>query len=252
METTIIDIIPNQSKEYEFYCVKNKKKEGYKTKKKWFEHENNSSARIKMAMNNENKPLGFIEYTDSEKAWRPVEASNYLFITCIMVHGKKDRNQNIASNLIKSVLKEAESKNKSGVCVMTSKGTWMADKSVFEKNDFLEAEKKGRFELMYKNIEGNSDIPKLRDWEEQLSKYQGWNLIYADQCPWHEKSVKDLLEEAKNQKIDLKITKFTSPEEAQNSPSGFGTFAIVYNGKLLEDHYISKTRFKNILKKELK
>jgi hypothetical protein len=39
--------------------------------------------------------------------------------------------------------------------------------------------------------------------------------------------------------------------EAQNGPSGFGTFSLLYNGKLLADHYISKTRFISIVKKEL-
>jgi hypothetical protein len=35
-------------------------------------------------------------------------------------------------------------------------------------------------------------------------------------------------------------------------PSGFGVFALVKDGKLLEDHYLSKRRFETIIKKELK
>ena len=52
--------------------------------------------------------------------------------------------------------------------------------------------------------------------------------------------------------IDLKVKKIIKAEEARNGPSGFGVYSLLYNGKLLEDHYISSTRFKNILKKELK
>ena len=41
-------------------------------------------------------------------------------------------------------------------------------------------------------------------------------------------------------------------KEAKNAPSGYGVFNLLHDGKLLEDHYLSATRFKNILKKELK
>jgi hypothetical protein len=93
-------------------------------------------------------------------------------------------------------------------------------------------------------------MPRLIDWTKNLAKYKGWNLVYSDQCPWHEKSVTDLQLTAKNHGIELQITKLTTPEEAQQAPSGFGTFGLIYNGKLLEDHYLSKTRFENILKQQ--
>jgi len=48
----------------------------------------------------------------------------------------------------------------------------------------------------------------------------------------------------------LNVIKLETPEEARNAPSGFGTFSLVYNGQLLEDHYLSKTRFENILKQQ--
>jgi hypothetical protein len=50
--------------------------------------------------------------------------------------------------------------------------------------------------------------------------------------------------------INLKIKKITSSQEAKNGPSGFGVFALLKDGKLLEDHYISETRFRSIVKKE--
>ncbi len=39
---------------------------------------------------------------------------------------------------------------------------------------------------------------------------------------------------------------------SKNGPSGYGVFGFLHNGKLIENHYISTTLFKNILKKELK
>lgn len=52
--------------------------------------------------------------------------------------------------------------------------------------------------------------------------------------------------------IDLNVKKIETVKEAKQAPSGFGVFSLLHNGKLLEDHYISATRFRNILKKEMK
>ncbi|MCK4802457.1 YoaP domain-containing protein, partial [bacterium] len=40
-------------------------------------------------------------------------------------------------------------------------------------------------------------------------------------------------------------------QEAQNSPCPFGTFCIVYNGKVIAHHPVSNTRFVNIMNKIL-
>lgn len=60
-----------------------------------------------------------------------------------------------------------------------------------------------------------------------------------------------LLNTAMDYDIDLKITKLETAQEAKNAPSGYGVFSLLHDGKLLEDHYLSATRFRNILKKEL-
>jgi len=39
---------------------------------------------------------------------------------------------------------------------------------------------------------------------------------------------------------------------AQDAPSIYATFNVVYDGKLLVDHYISSKRFLNIINKEIK
>ncbi|MEZ5197460.1 MAG: YoaP domain-containing protein [Bacteroidales bacterium] len=55
---------------------------------------------------------------------------------------------------------------------------------------------------------------------------------------------------AKEYGLDLQVTILKTAKEAQEAPSGYGTYSLVYKGKLLSDHYISNTRFKNILNKE--
>ncbi len=122
---------------------------------------------------------------------------------------------------------------------------------MFEKNGYFKVDELDRFELMAKKFDPKSISPKLINWNNQQKKYKGWNLIYADQCPWHDKSAGMLKETAVEYGFDLKITKIKSAREAKQAPSGFGVFNLLHDGKLLEDHYISKARFRNIINKEL-
>ena len=67
-----------------------------------------------------------------------------------------------------------------------------------------------------------------------------------------EKPVREISETAeKAYSIKPKVVEMTNCEDAQNSPCAFGSFCIVYNGKLVAASPISNTRFKNIMNKEL-
>ena len=246
-----IEVTPENVDIHGVYCIKDKKAPGYKAKLDWFKNKMNEGLKIIIAVGEDQKQQGFIEYTPSEKAWRPINAPNFTFIQCVVVFSKNVRSQGLASKMIEISEEEAKNSGKDGICTMTSNGPWIANKSLFEKNGFQAGESLGRFQVYYKTFREDVQAPKLKDWESQLSEYKGWHLLYADQCPWHPKVVDELKTIAMDHGIDLNVWKLSSPEEAQNAPSGFGTFALIHNGKLLEDHYISKTRFKTIIKKEM-
>jgi len=248
----IIEVTTDNVPEIGIYCIKDKKSPGFKSKVSWFKSRINNGLKIMIAIDNQNRQLGFIEYIPSELAWRPVHAENCLFIQCIAVFFKEAKHKNIGTDLIRQCEKDAELNDKSGICVMSSDGAWMANRTLFEKNGFVIIDKLERFELMYKKLDDKSPQPKFFDWTKQQAKYNGWNLIYSEQCPWHEKSVNDLKQSALENGIDFKVMKLTTPEEAQNAPSGFGTFSLIKNRKLICDHYLSRTRFENILRQELK
>lgn len=248
---TITDVTPKNAIKETFFCIKNIKEPGFKAKQDWFNKRYKEGLRIKILKNDEGKQIAFIEYIPADYAWRPVKASGYMFIHCMYTHSNKDKRKGYGSLLINACEEDAEQRGMSGVATMTSKGTWVADKRIFENNGYKEIDKIGRFELMVKKFNETSPDPKLIDRTENLKNYKGWHLMYSDQCPWHEKSVNAIKEVADENNIDLKIQKITSSEEAKQMPFGFGVFNLIFNGKLLEDHYISQTRFKNILKKEL-
>ena len=88
--------------------------------------------------------------------------------------------------------------------------------------------------------------------EDILKKYEGLHLVYANQCPYFLKSVNAIEKISKEYDIDLKILEISNAKEAQQAPSIYGVFSLIYNGALVAEHYISEKRFRNILEKELK
>ncbi len=247
----IIEVTPENAIKETFFCIKDTKRPGFKDKLNWFEKRYKEGLKIKILKNDTGKMIGFIEYVPAKYAWRPIDADNYMFIHCTYLYSKKDRSKGYGSMLIEDAEKEAKAKGMDGLCVMTSKGGWLADKTLFEKNGFKQIEVKDRFELLSKTWNNNSKNPKFYNWTSQQEKYKGWHILYADQCPWNEKSVAALLNVAMDHGIDLKVSKINTVKEAKMAPSGFGVFNLLRDGRLLEDHYISATRFRNILKKEL-
>lgn len=247
----IIDVTAESLEETGIYCLKDKRAPGYQLKAEWFKSNSTFGLKIRIAVDNQGNQLGFIEYIPSESAWRPVNAKNYMFIHCILIFSNDFKGKGIGSALLEICESDARQLGKSGICAMSSDGPWMADKTLYEKNGFHVGEKLGRFELMIKRFDNRTSKPVFIDWTKQQAQYKGWNLIYSDQCPWHDKSVRELKQSALEYGIKLSVKKLTSFEDAQNSPSGFGTFVLIKDGKLIEDHYLSKKRFENIVKKEI-
>ena len=247
----IINIDTNNISQYPPTCFLNPKNEGYQIKAEWLKERFSEGMKIKLLyIENEKKCNGFIEYVPGEYAWRAVDAKGYMFIHCIWINPNKYKNKGYGSLLIKECIKDAENEGKLGVAVVTSEEAFMASKDVFLKNGFESIATVKPFNLMVKTLR-KGPLPKLMDWEKHLSKYQGLNIIYSNQCPWVARSIKELSEISKKKGLDLKVSENKSAKEAQNAPSIYTTFNLIYNGKLLMDHYISARRFENIIKKEI-
>ncbi len=250
--TFFINVTPENVDEHGFFCVKNIKSKEFEMKKEWFIKSYEEGLRIKIMVNEAGKQIGYIEFVPAENAWRPVDAPGFMFVQCLFMYSNKDKNIGNGLLLIEACEEEAVKLKMRGICTMTSKGTFIADKRLFEKNGFKQVDKLERFELMTKKFDTKFDDPKLNDWTKNREKFQGWHLLYADQCPWHHKSVEALKEVVEELGVKLKVKQLSTSKEAKQAPSGFGTFSLLHDGKLLEDHYLSSTRFRNILKKELK
>jgi len=252
-EVEIINTTADNIGGYPPKCFLNPKNEGYLKKLEWLRERFSEGLKIKQLYSEkERKRIGFIEYVPGEYAWRVVDAKGYMFIHCMWISPNRYKRKGYGSLLVKECIKDAEKEGKYGVAVVTSEGSFMAGKAIFLKNEFESVAKANpSFELMIKTLK-KGPLPEFEDWEKQLSKYEGLNIIYANQCPWVARSIEDLGEIAKMKGLELKVTELENAKQAQNAPSIYATFNLVSNGKLLADHYISNTRFLNIINKEIK
>ena len=93
--------------------------------------------------------------------------------------------------------------------------------------------------------------PKFKDCENQLSNCEGLKIVYSNQCPWVARFMSELSETIKGKSLEIDVVELKTPAQAQAAPSIYAVFNLVSDGKLLADHYISNTRFLNIVNKKL-
>jgi hypothetical protein len=249
--TYVVEVTPENMNTEGLFCVKDTSSPGFASKSHWYKRMHADGGRISILKNSMNKPIAFIEYIPGRHAWRPIDANQYLFIQCMFVFANNDKGKGYGSLLLKHCEEYAKSIGALGLCTMTSDGAWISDHRLFLNNGFRLLDKKERYELMAKKFNPEYPDPQLYDWISQRSKYEGWHLVYANQCPWHEKSVQAIRRTSDEFGIELQITQLQTSDQAKEAPSGFGVFSLLKDGKLLEDHYISETRFRNILAKIL-
>jgi hypothetical protein len=129
----------------------------------------------------------------------------------------------------------------------------MASPDLFLKNGFkVVDEAPPHFMLMARSFARHSP-PRFRgDWTERLKKQRGLTLAYTHQCPFSARFLNDIEEFAEKEGLKLKKKNLITSEEAQNAACAYGTFTLTHNGIVVADHPISRSRFRNIVGKELK
>jgi GNAT superfamily N-acetyltransferase len=238
-----------------FCGTKNVKHEGFRRKAEWFKKRLAEGMRYKVLLSEEKGTIGMIEYIPGEYAWRGIEADGYMVIHCLVIFHKPSREKGIASRMIDECLEDAKKEKKHGVTVVTREGAWMVGKDVFVKNGFEVVDKaEPDFELLVKKFKKDAPSPKFRgNWDKALAKFSnGLTILWSDQCPYIAKSIGEIRETIKERYgIKANIVEIKDHRQAQNAPSPYAIFSLIYDGKLLAFHPISNTRFKNIIDKVL-
>ncbi len=233
-------------------CLADSDHIGHRGKVAWLQARFDEGLRFLLFRGEDGKPLAFLEYVPGESAWRPVRADRWLFVHCLWVYARGKKVGGLGSRLIEAVIDEARKAKTRGVAAMVSDGPWMVGRDIFLKNGFDEVAEADRFQMVAHRLEEGAP-PRFRDISENLARYDdGLHLVFSAQCPMLPKSVHDVSEMAAEHGLDLHVHELSTPREAQTeSPSYYGVFSLVWNGRLLSDHYVSKGRFRNILRKEI-
>lgn len=234
----LLDVTAANVAEKGFFCYMSKPQTaGYQRKLNWLQARFAEGMRLKMY---ELPERGFIEYIPGEYAWRTVEAKGYLFIHCLWVVGKS-KGQGLGTRLLKACLKDAREAGMHGVAMLTSGGNWLAGKELLLQHGFKSiAQAPPAFDLMVMKFDDAPPPTLLNHWEEKAAACgRGLTVFRSDQCPYIDDAVKTVADTAKKLGIENHLIELKTGEDVRNlSPSPFGIFSIVYNGKLLSYHYV--------------
>ena len=248
----IIDLTPDNIADYGVCGYKDVEKHlELRRKIGWFKEYYPKGLRIKAILSKNGGYQGMLEYIPGKYAHRPVDVEGYMFIHCIFVGFKREfKGKGYASSLIDSCVQEAKSQNMNGVAVVTRKGSFMANKEIFLKKEFISVDSvKPDFELLALKFNKNAANPKFKIFS--LDKYDtGLTIIRSAQCPYSVKNVDAILKTAKKLKIKTNLVEIKDSESAQQTPCAFGTFCIIYNNEVISHDPIGNTRFENIMTKK--
>ena len=235
--------------------IKNVQHQGYIAKSGWLKTHFQKGLGSRVLFTEDNRQFGFIEYIPGQFAWRGVEAKDYMFIHCIWTHLKQYQRKGYGRQLLEACIQDAKKQNMRGVAVVTRKRPWIARSEFFLKNGFRVVDTTPPdYELLVKKFDDTTPDPRFKkDWDKKLQKYaEGLTIIRSSQCPHIMKFADDIADFArKTYNIEPRIVELKNYRDAQNAPTPYAVFALIYNGQLLTDHHISKTRFRNIMSKIL-
>ncbi len=246
VETITVDA--TNVEEHGFFCYKSKPKSpGYQKKLHWLRQRFAEGLRIKILYEG-SRSVGFIEYIPGEFTWRVVEAPNYLVVHCLWVVGR-GKKKGYGSRLLNQCVEDARQQGKHGVVMVSSRGNWLANEKVFLKNGFENVgSAPPSFSLLVKKIKAGPEPVFPQDWEKRLEQYSpGATIAYADQCPYMPDAVQQAVDEFAARGIQANVVRLESSAEVRaKSPTAYGVFGIVCDGKLLTYHYLGKKELRRL------
>jgi len=192
----------------------------------------------------------FIEYIPAEYAWCPVDAPGSLFIDCLWVSGRYQK-QGWAGKLLESCIEDARAKGRTGLCAVTSKKKrpFLSDPGFFAHKGFRTAdEAPPYFVLVWLPLSDAAVQPSfLESAKSGRIDGEGFVLFHTDQCPHAGKYAQLLAAKASERGAALRIEKITDREEAQRAPTAFTTWSLFFEGRLVTHEILSEARFEKIL-----
>ena len=233
--------------------VKNPKHQGRALKNCWMKQHFGQGLRAKALLTPDNQPYGYIEYLPGEYAWRGVDAAGYMFIHCIWTFYKRRQGKGVGRSLLQACQEDARKAGMHGVAVIARDGPWLAGAALFQQNGFEVVDTAPPdYQLLAWKLNPSAVNPAFKGgWDRKLERYKrGLTIIRANQCPRVAKFASEIAAAAEREYgLKPRVVELKTHREAQNAPTPYAVFAVIHNGRLLADHQISRTRFRNIMNK---
>ena len=244
---TIIDVDRGNVEDTGFFCYMSKRKsEGYLRKLAWFKARFEEGLRIKML---ELPERGFIEYIPGEHAWRAVRAPGHMVIHCLWVVGKS-KGKGHGGALLEACVADARRAGAAGVAMVASQGNWIAGRKIFERHGFKAVDTAPpSFVLLVRKLKPGRPPAFPGDWAERAARFgRGLTLVTTAQCPYNSDATRNILAAAGREGLKARVIELRTAEDVQaRSPSPYGVFAIVLNGKLIGYHYLTEADSRSAL-----
>ncbi len=234
-----------------FFCYMSKPKApGYRQKREWLAARFAEGLQIKMLHETGGRTVGFIETIPGEYAWRAVsKMAGYLVIHCLWVVGQ-GKGKGHGTRLLQASLEEARGQGKHGVAMVASDAVWLAGRQIFLRNGFEQVDAAPpSFRLLVHRF---TDAPAPvfpQDWDARQARFgTGLTVIRTAECPYIENATAEVLQIAAERGIPARAVALTSAQEVQAaSPSPYGTFGIVRDGRLFSYHYLCRKELDKLL-----
>ena len=249
----LIDITPENASDFACCGILSRDHPGRMAKLRWMTMQFRLGLRAKILAGPDGKQCGYIEYIPGERAWRGVDARGYMFVHCIWIHVKREQRKGYGSVLLEACVQDARESDMRGVAAIARDGPWMADSRLFLASGFTEVDTAPPdYRLLALKFRATGEAPSFRSgMGDRLAKYgKGLTILRSAQCPYVEKFTVEIAEAAESlYAIKPKIVDLRNCREAQDAPTPYAVFSVIYNGRVLADHQISRTRFRNIMDK---
>jgi len=236
--------------------IKDPSHPGLLAKRCWLKAQFKSGLKAKTLIGPGGKPGCYIEYLPGEFAWRAVSAAGYMFIHCLWSQSKQHQHKGRARGMIEACLSDAKAAGMNGVAVLARDGPWLAGSSVFLANGFTIADTAPPdYQLLVRKFKAGAADPRFKGgYERKAARLnRGLTIIRSAQCPYIAKFAAEIAQTAEEEyHLKPKIIELESCREAQDAPTPYAVFAVVYKGRVMADHQISRTRFCNIMEKVLR
>ncbi len=135
--------------------------------------------------------------------------------------------------------------------MVTSSDAFMAKRDLFIKAGFVAVDRIQPYELLVKKLKQNAPDPRfIVDRERIFKRYRkGLTILAADQCPFVPKTAEKIAAASRTLGLKPNVVRILSAKESRDLPTPYGTFSILYDGKLIAERPISATRFLSIMRR---